>query len=114
MIIIGMSLFINYKNKIDQIHYTSKLKKMDPIIMRKILYGSVNKPGITSKGFIDFNIENEQNPILIRKIDSLPVSYPSYQIYIFNELYKNEKEVHLFTLMKKQKNELILIVSFYL
>lgn len=27
MIIIGMSLFINYKNKIDQIHYTPKTKK---------------------------------------------------------------------------------------
>ena len=105
IIIIGMSLIINYKNKINPIHYTPEHKTMDPLMMSKILYGSVNKPDITSiifywasKGFIDINIENEQNPILIRKIDSLPVSYPSYQIYIFNELFKNENEVHLFTL----------------
>lgn len=44
-----------------------------------------------SKGFIDINIRNEENPILIRGINSLPASYPSYQIYIYDNMIVSPK-----------------------
>lgn len=101
LIILIMSYFVyQFYNKITPIRYTSSLNTMDPLIMSKVLNGSVEKSDVTSvifywasEGYLNINFDNDYDPILIKNVDSLPDSMPLYQTHMFNELFRNGKVV---------------------
>lgn len=96
---IGFIVYHNY-NKVLPVRYTSALNTMDPLIMSKVLNGSVRRSDVTSiifywasENYLSINFDNENDPILIKNVSSLPDSSPPYQTYMFNELFKNGKVV---------------------
>jgi uncharacterized membrane protein YgcG len=69
---------------------------MDPLIMGKLIDNKVNSEDVTSliyywanKGYLKINLENENNPQFIRIYRNLPEGSPSYQITMYNNLFRN-------------------------
>lgn len=69
---------------------------MDPMQMGKLLDGTVDTEDITSmlyyfayKGELSIDLTDEDDPVLIKKVDALPAGTPAYQKTLFNGLFKN-------------------------
>ena len=82
---------------------------MDPLKMGKWLDGTVDSEDITSmiyyfahKGYLLINLEDEDDPLLIRKVRELPQGTPAYQRTLFEGLFKGGKDsVHTSDLAEK-------------
>lgn len=69
-------------------------EKMDPLFMGKLIDNKVNSEDITSmifywadKGYIKINIQDKNDPVLIRIRQSLPADSPAYEVTLYNELF---------------------------
>lgn len=78
---------------------------MDPLAMGKLIDNSVNAEDVTSliyywanKGYLRINLENEDDPMLIRIWKRLPDSAPDYQVVCFNSLFARGDEVRVSSL----------------
>lgn len=74
--------------------------EMDPLRMGKILDGVVDSEDITSmiyyfahKGYLFINLEDEDDPVLIRKVVNLPDGVPIYQRTLFKGLFSSGDSV---------------------
>ncbi len=74
---------------------------MDPMKMGKWIDGAIDNEDVTSmiyyfahKGYLMINLEDENDPVLIRKVRQLPDNAPIYEKTLFNGLFKpNEDSV---------------------
>ncbi len=67
---------------------------MDPLLMGKILDGNADNEDVTSmiyyfahKGYLKINLEDEDDPELIRLVPALPASAPAYEHTLFKGLF---------------------------
>jgi hypothetical protein len=68
--------------------------EMDPLQMGKLLDGIVDQEDITSmiyyfaqKGYLSIDLENEDDPVLVKKVQNLDQSVPHHQKTLFNGLF---------------------------
>lgn len=73
--------------------------KMDPMKMGKWIDGSIDNEDVTSmiyyfahKGYLIINLEDENDPVLIRKVRQLPDNAPIYEKTLFNGLFKSNED----------------------
>ncbi len=69
---------------------------MDPLLMGKILDGTVDTEDVTSmiyyfahKGYLNINFENEDDPELIRRVEFLPTNASVYEKTLFKGLFED-------------------------
>lgn len=81
---------------------------IDPLEMGKLIDNTVNNEDVTSliyywanKGYLSINLENENDPLLIRLWKKLPDDTPDYQILMFNSLFRYGDEVRVSSLAEK-------------
>lgn len=74
--------------------------RMNPLIMGKLIDSTVNAEDITSmifywadKGYLKINLENKDDPVLIRLVRVLPEDTPEYEQYMFAKLFGTEDVV---------------------
>jgi hypothetical protein len=77
-------------------------KGMSPMEMGKILDGTVDNEDVTSmiyyfahKGWLDIDLEDEKNPLLIKKIDELPKGESAPAKTLFKGLFKKRGVVSI-------------------
>lgn len=82
--------------------------KMDPLLMGKLIDNSVNNEDVTSlifywasKGYIKINLDDKNDPALIRVTHALPEPCPSYQRLMYNSLFANGDMVQISQLKYK-------------
>ena len=83
-------------------------KDMDPMQMGLHIDGVVDGEDVTSmiyyfasKGYLLINLEDESDPVLIRKVVSLPENTPAYAKTIFDGLFNGEDCVSVSSLTNK-------------
>ncbi len=81
---------------------------IDPLMMGKLIDNTVNNEDITSlifywadKGFLKINFEDQDDPVLIKTIISLPSETPDYQIMMFNALFRDGEIVKISSLQNR-------------
>lgn len=81
---------------------------MDPLVMGKLIDNSVNTEDVTSliyywadKGYLQINLEDEDDPLLIRLWKNLPDGTPKHQQIMFNDLFIKSDEVKISELSGK-------------
>ncbi|MGN0817976.1 MAG: DUF2207 family protein, partial [Candidatus Coproplasma sp.] len=81
---------------------------MDPLVMGKLIDNKVNTEDVTSliyywanKGYLKINLENEDDPLLIRIKYRLPDDTPKHQVIMFNNLFGKNDEVIISSLSGK-------------
>ncbi len=74
--------------------------KMDPMQMGKWLDGTVNNEDITSmvyyfanEGYLKIDLTDEDDPMLIKKVEALPEDAPIHQQTLFNGLFESGEKV---------------------
>lgn len=82
--------------------------KMDPLLMGKLIDNSVNKEDVTSlifywasKGYIKINLDDKNDPVLIRITHALPEPCPSYERLMYNSLFQSGDMVKISQLKYK-------------
>jgi uncharacterized membrane protein YgcG len=76
--------------------------EMDPLVMGKLIDNKVNSEDVTSliyywanKGYIQINMENEDNPTFIRIYRNLPDDAPSHQKIMYEGMFRSGDMVKL-------------------
>lgn len=94
LIVILLKLFVFNKPTLTPIVNFEAPEGMDPLMMGKLIDNRVNPEDVTSlifywadKGYIKINLDNKDNPTLIR-IMPLPDTATSYEQLVFNGLFK--------------------------
>lgn len=101
-------IFTRKKREIVNVVNVTAPSGMDPMRMGKLLDGVVDKEDVTSmiyyfahKGYLMINLENEDDPVLIRKLVSLPESAPAHQKTLFNGLFSSGETVSVSSLKNR-------------
>lgn len=75
-------------------------KKMTPLLMGKLIDNKVNNEDITSmifywadKGYLKINLDDKDDPTLIRLVRDLPSSCEDYEILMFSQLFNGRDAV---------------------
>lgn len=75
-------------------------EKMNPLMMGKLIDNAVDTEDITSmifywadNGYLKINVENEDNPLLIRIVQELPEGTPAYEKRLFSDLFAGNDTV---------------------
>jgi hypothetical protein len=101
---LGVLLFIftHKKREIVPIVNLKAPDDMDPLKMGKILDGTVDNEDVTSmiyyfahNGYLDIDFSNQDNPLLIRKVQYLPQSAPAYQKTLYEGLFHGDGAVRI-------------------
>ena len=94
LLIVAVKLAFFNKLKIIPVVNFEAPEKMDPLIMGKLIDNKVNSEDITSmifywadKGYIKINIQDKNDPVLIRIRQHLPADAPVYEVKLYNELF---------------------------
>ena len=97
-----LRIFTKRKDEIVTVVNLTAPDKMDPMTMGKTLDGVVDSEDITSmiyyfahQGWLDIDLEDENNPILIKKIDALPNGESAHVKTLFNGLFKKRSVVSI-------------------
>lgn len=101
LVCVGIALFVFLvrprREMITTVHIKPP-KDMSPLLMGKILDGSVDNEDITSmiyyfahKGYLHINLEDEDDPELIRRVEALPEGVPAHEKTLFNGLFAEGK-----------------------
>lgn len=92
---VGAVLLCKKRNEIVRIVNIKAPDDMDPMRMGKWLDGVVDNEDVTSmiyyfahKGYLLINLQDEHDPVLIRKMQSLPQGTPVYERTLFEGLFK--------------------------
>ena len=90
-----LKMFVFNKNYLTPVVNYEAPNKMDPLIMGKLIDNKVNNEDITSlifywasKGYLKINLDDKNNPTLIRIIQTLPESCPDYERLMFYSLFQ--------------------------
>ncbi|MBO5328796.1 MAG: DUF2207 domain-containing protein, partial [Clostridia bacterium] len=82
--------------------------EMDPLVMGKYIDNHVSPEDITSliyywasKGYLQINLDNPNDPILIQNVSALPMHLPQHQITTFNSLFSSGSVVQISSLANK-------------
>lgn len=93
-LIIILKMFVFNKNYLTPVVNYEAPDKMDPLIMGKLIDNKVNSEDVTSliyywagKGYIKINLDDKNDPTLIRITQNLPESSPSYEKLMYNSLF---------------------------
>ncbi len=83
-------------------------EQMDPLFMGKTIDSTVDTEDVTSmvyyfasKGYLNINMENPKDPILIRKVSALPYGAPIYQSTLFQGLFQGVDSVKVSSLANR-------------
>lgn len=94
LVLILLRLFVFNKNYLTPVVNFDAPDKMDPLMMGKLIDNKVNSEDVTSliyywadKGFIKINLDDKNDPVLIRIRQTLPEDYPRYQHLIYSRLF---------------------------
>lgn len=100
-------LFFNNRRLVPVVNFEAP-ENMDPLLMGKLIDNRVNKEDITAlifyfadKGYLKINLDNKDDPLLIRLVRSLPPNSPQYQKLMFAELFKGGDAVRPSMLSQK-------------
>ena len=95
-LIIILKMFVFNKNYLTPVVNYEAPNKMDPLIMGKLIDNKVNSEDVTSliyywasKGYIKINLDDKNDPTLIRIMQTLPESSPSYEKLMYGNLFGN-------------------------
>ena len=93
-------LYFRKKNQLIPVVNVKAPDDMDPMKMGTWLDGTVDTEDVTSmiyyfahKGYLHIDLQDEDNPILIKKIDKLPNTASIHEKTLFNGLFKSGNEV---------------------
>ena len=97
---VGILLLTRKKHEIIPIVNIKAPDEMDPMKMGKLLDGTVDSEDVTSmiyyfadKGYLSVNLEDEDDPLLLKKVNELPDDAPVYQKTLFNGLFATGESV---------------------
>ncbi len=86
-------LMFNRRNLTPVVNFEAP-EKLDPLMMGKLIDNTVDQEDISSmifywadKGYLKINLDDEKNPALIRIVKELPENSPSYEKFLFNDLF---------------------------
>lgn len=82
--------------------------KMDPLMMGKLIDNKIDNEDITSmifywasKGYLKINLENKNNPTLIRIVQNLPEGTSNYEKILYEGLFRSGDAVKINSLANK-------------
>jgi uncharacterized membrane protein YgcG len=94
-VILLLKMFVFNKDKLTPVVNITAPNDMDPLMMGKLIDNKVNNEDITSliyywanKGYLKINLDNPNNPQLIRIMQTLPQDTPSYQLTMYYGLFR--------------------------
>lgn len=95
-----LKLFLFNKNGIIPVTNYTAPDKMNPLLMGKLIDGKVDNEDITSliyywanKGYLKINLDDKNNPTLIRVMQALPEGTPVYEQTLFYGLFEGRDTV---------------------
>lgn len=95
-VMILLKVFVFNKNKLMPVVNYSAPNDMDPLLMGKLIDNRVNEEDITSliyywagKGYIKINLDDKNDPALIRVMRELPEPCTPHERVIYNGLFRN-------------------------
>lgn len=99
-VMVLLRVFVFNKNKLMPVVNYSAPDDMDPLMMGKLIDNRVNEEDITAliyywagKGHIKINLDDKNDPSLIRITQELPESSPYYERLIYNSMFRNRDVV---------------------
>lgn len=94
VLLIVLKLLVFNKSVLTPVVNYEASHKMDPLIMGKLIDNKVNSEDITSliyywadKGYLKINLDDKDNPVLIKIVKALPETSPNYEQIIFNNMF---------------------------
>lgn len=101
-------VFLRKKREIITVVNIKPPEGMDPLCMGKWLDGTVDSEDVTSmiyyfaqQGYLTVNLEDQDDPLLIKRVVELPETAPVYQKTLFNGLFKKGDAVRASDLSEK-------------
>lgn len=89
-----LRLFAFNKNALTPVVNYEAPDKMDPLLMGKLIDGKVDGTDVTAmiyywacKGYLKINLDEKNNPTLIRVVQTLPAGSPEYEQTLFYGLF---------------------------
>ncbi len=99
-VLILLRLFVFNKDVLTPVVNYSAPNEMDPLMMGKLIDNRVDSEDVTSllyywadKGFIKINLDDKNDPSLIRIVQTLPESYPKYQHLLYDRMFGNNDAI---------------------
>ena len=96
LILILLAVFVFNKNRLMPVVNYEAPDNMDPLIMGKLIDNKVNSEDVTSliyywasKGYIKINLDDKEDPLLIRITQRLPLSCPDYERFTYDNLFRS-------------------------
>lgn len=93
--LILLKLFVFNKNKLMPVVNYEAPNKMDPLIMGKLIDNTVDSEDVTaliyywaSKGYVKINLDDKNDPAIIRINQQLPANSPDYEHYMYAQLFR--------------------------
>ena len=92
-------LFFNKRKILPVVNFEAP-DEMSPLLMGKLIDNTVNADDITSmiyywadNGYIKINLDDKDEPTLIRIYKSLPAQTPEYEKTLFDEMFRKSETV---------------------
>lgn len=103
--LVALKLLVFSKNKLTPVVNLTPPDGMDPLVMGKLIDNKVNNEDLTSlifywasKGYLKIDLEDEQNPGLIRIFKNLPDNSPEHQKTMYNNMFGNNDAIKVSSL----------------
>lgn len=100
LIIVALKFLCFNKNTLTPVINFEAPNDMTPLVMGKLIDNKVNTEDVTAmifyfadKGWLKINLEDENDPVLIRIVQQLPASCEDYEKLMFANLFGNEDAV---------------------
>lgn len=94
LILVLLKVFVFNKSSLTPVVNYEAPNKMDPLIMGKLIDNKVNSEDITSmiyywasKGYLKINLDDKDDPVLIRIVKNLPATCEGYEQVMYNGLF---------------------------
>ena len=94
VLLIILKLFVFNKNHLTPVVNYEAPNHMDPLMMGKLIDGNVNDEDVTSLiyywaslGYIKINLDDKNDPTIIRIVQKLPDSSPEHEKIMFHGLF---------------------------
>lgn len=104
-VIVVLKFFVFNKGKLTPVVNFTAPDDMDPLEMGKLIDNKVDPEDVTSliyywanKGYLAINMDDEDDPMLIRIRTKLPQGAPDYQIRMYDKLFARGDEVKISSL----------------
>ncbi len=108
LIIIALKFLCFNKNTLTPVVNFEAPNEMNPLVMGKLIDNKVNTEDITSmifyfadKGWLKINLDDQNDPVLIRIVRKLPDSCEDYEKLMFENLFGNEDAIRTSSLTNR-------------